>query len=184
MTKDILVAAGLFGLAIYGVIMLERINRQRRQIQIEDGTWTAADWTAPDSPRALLTAPTATEAHWRKMLLLSLAVGGLFFFVSAVRDAIAGHWARAALEMALVGQVPLNLRRLRWQPRFDARWTMRARSACLCGVFTLVIYNSRHYSTWTGASGGLQPVIAFNVAVILVYALLVWLLARRQRDHG
>jgi len=183
MVQDVLLAAGLFGLALYGIVMVGRINRQRRQIQIEDGTWTAADWTAPESPNALLTAPKGAEASLRKVQLLTLVVSGLFFFVSGLGSMHAGHWARAAFELAMVGFVPWNLRRLRWQPRFDARSSTSARGALLCGVFTLIIYNSRHFSAWTGAAGGLSGVMAFNLGVILAYALLVRRFARRQNVH-
>jgi len=186
LVKDLFWAAGLLGFALWIVLVTTSLDRQRRQIQIEDGTWSGADWADRETPRNLLPAQADAESNVHRARLLTVALILVYLVVTAIQNAIAGRWNRAAFTAVLLAwiipRIIRNLRRMRRMPRFGFGLATQANGVINWGVLTLIIYNFRHRAVWTGAVGGLTGVIAFNVGVILVYAAFVWILARALRN--
>jgi hypothetical protein len=186
MVMDLLWVAGLLGVALWIVLVTTSLDRQRRQIQIEDGTWSAADWADRETPRNLLSAQADAESKVHRARLLTVAIILVSLVVMAIQNAIAGRWNLAAFAAVLLAWIIprsiWNLRRLRRMPRFGFRLATQMNGVIGWGILTLIIYNFRHLAVWTSAVSGLTGVIAFNVGVILVYAALLWILARKLRD--
>jgi RNA polymerase sigma factor (sigma-70 family) len=183
LAHDIAMAAFIFGFVVTSMVSMAAHDRRRRQIQIEDGTWSEADWTAPETPRNLLTATPGPESNRYRLRLLFAAVTGVVLTVAAIQEAMAGRWVLAAIATVVTVRIPRGIRRMRREPRFGFGFSSKVYGVIWCGFVTLYYYNFRHRAVWTGPVGGFAGVIAFNAGVILVYAVFVWILARKARNR-
>jgi RNA polymerase sigma factor (sigma-70 family) len=179
--RDVTLAVLGFTFALYSVVVLEYKNRRRKQIQIEDGTWVATEWT-PEWKREGFSLK-ASRGGSKANLYASLAfvIGIVVFVALAFSEATSGHWVRALLDLGICAVALFrNLRAWKCQPRFDARFSTLVRFVGMFGLLTLVFYNlslfRRHVNvTDTGA------IIGFNLAVVVAYGVLIWILAWYHR---
>ncbi len=180
---DVTVAAMAYALAVYSVVMFEYKNRRRKQIQIEEGTWVAADWM-PEGRRegfSLKASGDGSKANSYASLAFVIAIV-VFFVALAFSQAISGHWIRALLYLGVCAvSLFRNIRAWKHQPRYDARFSTLVRFVGMFGVFTLVFYNlSLFRRTVSAADAG--TIIGFNLGVVVAYGVLIWLLAWYHRE--
>lgn len=176
-TRDVTEAALGFTFAAYTLVMAEYRMRRRKQIQIEDGTWVAAEWS-PEWTRerfSLSAVDGGSKANWYASVSFAIAI--VVFAVMAISEAIGGHWIRALLTLGICAVAVIrNLHAWKRQPRFDGRFSTYVRFAGLFGLFTLVVYNLSAF--WRPATvTNVQTVIGFNLGVVVAYGVLIGLLA-------
>jgi len=165
---DVTVAAMAYALAVYSVVMFEYKNRRLKQIQIEEGTWVAAEWMPEGRREGFSLKASGDGSKANSYASLAFAIGVVVFFVAlAFSQAISGHWIRALLYLGVCAvSLFRNIRAWKHQPRFDARFSTCVRFAGLFGLFTLVFYNlSLFRRTVSAADAG--TIIGFNLGVVL-----------------
>jgi RNA polymerase sigma factor (sigma-70 family) len=110
-----LIAAIGFAFAVNSAITLPRVTRRRQQIQVEDGTFDAADWT---TPRAQTEARVDGQIAFLKTGKFLALAAGLFLFV-ALNEDWKGNFHHAVLMTAFMGLcVVRGFFRWRSQPKF------------------------------------------------------------------
>jgi len=72
---------------------VEYKNRRRKQIQIEEGTWVAADWMPEGRREGFSLKASGDGSKANSYASLAFAIGVVVFFVAlAFSQAISGHW--------------------------------------------------------------------------------------------
>ncbi|HXI85446.1 MAG TPA: sigma-70 family RNA polymerase sigma factor [Verrucomicrobiae bacterium] len=176
-TLDVTVAVLAFALAVYSIVAAEYKNRRRKQIQIEDGTWVAAEWMAEGKREGFSLKAGQGGSKANSYASLAFAIGIVVFVALAFSKAISGHWIRALLYLGICAvSLFRNIRAWKHQPRFDARFSTWARFAGMFGVFTLVFYN---LSVFRGPPNVTTAgtIIGFNLGIVVAYGVLLWMLA-------
>ena len=182
---DVTLAALVFALAVYGVVMSEYKNRRRKQIQIEDGTWVATDWTAQGKRDGLSLDPSGGGSKANAYTSIAFIIAAIVIVAQAFYFIAKGLWILGLLNLCTCGAVYFwRMRGWRRQPRFDARLSTLARYVGLCGFFTLVFYNL-HILQRPVSVADAGTIIGFNLGVVVAYGMLltmlVWYFERADR---
>jgi hypothetical protein len=162
------------------------LHRRRRQIQIEDGTWEEFDLGKPTGAAELLgdlRDKTSKANRYAAMAaVFGLAACILFATILMKRMMAGGHWTAALLILLWFGFASFRwIRNWRQRPRlvFDARFGTLAKIMVFCAVMSLLPFDL----SW--ARGRLHPscewAIAFNILMVLAYAVLIKILAQVHR---
>ena len=189
---EIAMAAFVFGIAIFVVVLFSYFDRRRLQIAA-DGAFvpeqgkpggSSVDPARKVSKRNVYVGAAAVMAFPLSWLLVS--VMGAFRM---------GLWTTALLAL-LVGGMSFFLAVQSWKRRpqyfinFD--FGKLVQFVGLCGLITLVQYNSGHYlsgilaisSNRTEAvASGRWGVVAFNAIIVMVYAAFVGILIRKRKSE-
>ena len=176
-------AGYFFCVAVESAARTVYFHRRRRQIQIEDGTWEEFDLGKPTKPDELLgdlMGKTSKANRYAAIAALFGLVGCLIFTPIIMKRMLAGgHWIAALLFLAWGGFACFRwIRNWRQRPRviFDTRFGMLAKIMVFCAAMSLLLFDL----SW--ARGRLQPsyewAIAFNILVVLAYAVLIKILAQ------
>jgi len=186
---EFLAATCLFFLCVSSVITFTRHSRRRRQIQIEDGTYLAAEWTLPRKATASASASSGTTSKDRlkAVRFMALAIGMTLFVLSqeSWREHL-GHAVLITMFMTLV----LFRGFLAWQnhPRYQsprAGWMLA--SPVVMGLMTLGYFNFQQYQAHASsdASSLLSPaaIITFNLIVVLAYGLIIGMVVRNRKNE-
>ena len=182
LTQAMIYAGGMFVVTVYGIAMFDYQNRRRRQIQMEDGTWVATDWTTGGKREGLSLDSLAGGSKANASASLAFAIAAIVITARAIYLTATGHWVRGLLDFALCGAVFFwRVRSWQRQPRFDARFRTMAGFVGLCGLIALNLGNLPFLHA--GMNGALQWVIAFNAVVVLAYAVLIGVVAWRYRTN-
>ncbi len=164
-------------------------HRRRRQIQIEDGTWEEFDLgkrTGPAGLLADLSDKTSKANRYAAIAAVFGLVGCIIFTATLMMRMMAGgRWIAGLLILLWYGFASFRWIR-NWQQRprrvFDARFGKLAKTMVFCAVMSLLLFDL----SW--ARGRLHPsyewAIAFNILVVLVYAVLIKILAQVNRPRA
>lgn len=157
-------------------------HRRRRQIQIEDGTWEEFDRSIPTKPAGLLAdlSDKTSKANSYAAIAAVFGLVGCILITATLmmRTMAGGHWIAALL--ILLWSVSASFRWIRnWRQRprlvFDARFGTLAKTMIFFAAMSLLLFDL----SW--ARGRLHPsyewAIAFNIVVVLAYAVLIKILA-------
>ena len=176
-TRDVSAAVLGYALAVYTVVMFEYKSRRRKQIQIEDGTWLAAEWTPEWKREGFSLKASAGGSKANSYAALAFVIAVVVIGVLAISEAIRGHWLRALLNLVICAVALFrNFRAWKRQPRFDGRFSTCVRFVGLFGLLTLVFYNLSLFRRPVGA-GDAGTIIGFNLGVVVAYGVLIWMLA-------
>jgi len=189
--QDILSAALLFLIASVGALSSAYTQRRQQQIQIEDGTYLAAEWERPKRETEMPETASGNKSTWNIVLqcIRSMAFGlvlvGIYFHMSAHNTSLSDEFKKFV--GPLIGMVCMVFLFVRgwWHcPRFIApKLSWQIAFPLLVGVATLLDYNYDQYLASAGisaaSSASLATIITFNAIVVLAYAaltgVLVWL---------
>jgi len=178
--EQCLQAALFFVITVVGQLFYGFACRRQRQIQIEDGTWNEAEWSAPRRETEPKLNQTDGKAKWKSRLKTAkfLAFAIVMYVFMGASAPWATHPERALLILAgLILMLLLAIRGWQNRPRYiipHAGWMVCL--PALIGLFSLWMFNAERYAANSKltAANGITPmvVLLFNSAVILAYALL------------
>jgi hypothetical protein len=181
---------GFAGLCFCGAIetaaRMVYFHRRRRQIQIEDGTWEEFDRGNPTKPAGLLadlSDKTSKANRYAAMAAVFGLVACILFAAALMKRMMAGgHWIAALLILLWYGFASFRwIRNWRKRPRliFDARFGKLAKIMVVFAAMSLLLFDV----SW--ARGRLplshEWAIAFNILIVLAYALVIKILAQVHR---
>jgi hypothetical protein len=180
-------AGYFYGVAIVASSRILYFHRRRRQIQIEDGTWTGFDPGEQTEPAGLLADLRDKTSNTNRYAAISAVfglVGSIIFTATVMGWMVAGaHWIAAVVILLWFGFASLRwIRNWRQRPSFifDARFGRLVKVVACFGVYTLLLLDL----SW--ARGRLPQsslgAIGSNIAVVLAYAGLIGILARWHRQ--
>ncbi len=183
---DIFIAAFAYCYLVYFMVGAAANFRRLQQIQIEDGTFVAAEWSLP---RKVTDAPAnlTTTGKTRTKVLRFMAPGiGMLVFV-VTQEPWKENLGHAILMTALM--VLLLVRGFwKWhaQPRFPSvRASWFVFFPAMVGLLTLFMFNYRQYlariSSDTSHIASPTVVVVFNLIAVLAYAAFVGLFAWKRR---
>lgn len=186
LVKDMAVAAYFFLCVAHGSILFDYISRRQRQIQIEDATFDAAEWTRPRQETE--SRPGKSDGKTKlgkfsqalRFVALPLIVVLMFPYWHASPNPNL-HVARSLVTDAgglLIFAVVFGFLMLGgWQrcPRFLSVTPPRRRFGVVIGFgsLTLLALNIHQFMLPAASAAAVSMVILFNAAVILAYAVLV-----------
>lgn len=182
-SRDILNAAFLFGVAVTGTLSFTYGRRRQREIQMEEGTFVAEEWTtARRITNSSAKAPTNRSKPWQYM-----AFGLILSVLTILQAPWQEHLSEALL---LVGLMALTFgwsyRAWQNRPRFQSmtsKWNLWMSG--VPGLITLFAFNLHQYQAQTALafSGpqSLATIVIFNLAVVLAYGAFIAIVAWRQR---
>jgi len=162
------------------------LHRRRRQIQIEDGTWEEFDRGNPTKPAGLLADLLDKTSKANRYAAIAAVFGLvaciLFTATLMMRTIAGGHWIAALLILLWGGSASFRwIRNWRQRPRlvFDARFGKLAKIMIVFAVMSLFIFDG----SWMRGRLPLsyEWAIAFNILVMLAYAVLIKILAKVHR---
>jgi RNA polymerase sigma factor (sigma-70 family) len=185
-------AAFVFGMAIFAVVLFGYFDRRRLQIEADGASRTETGKSGG--------SPAGPYRKVAKRNVYVAAAAGLAFplawmLVIAMGAFRIGHWI-AALLMLLVGGMFYFLAVQSWKRRprqfmpIDFGKVMQF--VGVCGLITLVQYNLGRYMRGIAAinSNGVEAVatgrwgtVAFNTVVVLVYAAFIGILLRKRKSE-
>jgi RNA polymerase sigma factor (sigma-70 family) len=173
---EMVLGAFLFVLAVCITLLLDYTGRHQRQIQIEEGTFSEAEWKAPRRETDFASGERSRMKRYFK------AAGFLaFFLVWFAIMSIEAPWKQARARAAIMSgglAITLALAFRNWQrrPRFPSLRPggLLLISGSMCGL-TLLHYNLRQYESglWISNAAALPGVILFNAVVLLIYAAFI-----------
>lgn len=191
LAQDILDAALLFLIAAVGALSSAYTQRRQQQIQIEDGTYLAAEWERPRRETELPEIASEKRSTWKiflqciKSMAFGLVLVGIYFHVSAHNASLSNELKRFVGPLiGMVFMVFLLVRGWWHRPRFIApKLNWQIAFPLLMGAATLLDYNHGQYLAFAGigaaSSASLATIITFNAIVVLAYialaGILVWL---------
>jgi RNA polymerase sigma factor (sigma-70 family) len=188
---DFLVAAFIFSFCVYAVMMFARHSRRRRQIQMEDNTFVEAEWTMPRNVTDATTGSAGAKSKDRLKVARFMALGiGMAVFV-ITQESWRQNLGHAVLMTALFALF-LWWGFLTWRnhPRFQSprsNW-INITFPVFMGLMTLFFFNRHQYLARAGqdVSSIASPaeVLAFNLVVVLAYAVFVGILVWRRKLRG
>ncbi len=177
------VACVAFLIAFHSAVILPRVARRRRQIQIEDGTFDATEWTTPRKT----TDPDGANNRLKALKFMALGLGATVYVL------IDQPWKTSpsqAVFWVLFMLVCLGFGFYRWRstPRFNDFRRTSVLAPVLCWVATLGSFDWYQYQTdlrGTGAGGiSNTDVLLFNLIVSCAYIVLLAGLALNYRRTG
>lgn len=184
-------AAFVFSVVIVGTGFLAWSSRCQRRIQIEEGTFVAAEWNSPrlatEAAAHSLGSASKIQAHLK--IARFMALGLVLCAGMIARAPWQQHPGQSFGLLAIVGlTVFLSCRSWQNRPRYHSLrsgWVMLV--PVLLALMTLLCFNLQQYRIRAGAdaAGAASPaaLLVFNFGVVLACAafagLLVWL---RKRD--
>ena len=186
--RDFWTAAFCFAICVYATAIFAWHSRRRQQIQIEDNTFTEAEWTMPrkDTDATTNSAGTKSKDRLKALRFMALGIGMTVFVIT--QEAWKQHLGHAIFITALF--VMLLFRGFRsWQNRpryqsFRSGWTITF--PVLMGVMTLFFFDRQQYlaqaSLDISTAASQTEVITFNLVVVLAYAMLVGILAWKCKN--
>ncbi|HXA79772.1 MAG TPA: RNA polymerase sigma factor [Opitutaceae bacterium] len=167
-----------------------RIRRQR-QIQIEEKTFDENDWESPkrETDPAVNSSGTRSNSNLKvaKLLAFSLVIAAISIF-----RRLRNHDFHAAIVVSVIYALILfwAWRRLKNPPRllnFSGRWfSLLAFRPIVFGSLTLLLFNlgqwgaRAHPHRFHISVASPAEVTAFNLIVVLAYALLIGILLRKR----
>jgi hypothetical protein len=189
--REIAGAAFIFCCIVLGLVGLIFGSQRRQQIQIEDGTFDEAEWRLPRRETDLAAQAPGSKsnsgARWLKLWAFLLGLYAFMFFRSlAKQDLVSAIRQNLGIGVFCAGMMFLSFRAWRKRPRY---WSLRsgwaATAPFVFGVMTLTVVDLQQYQAHArpdmeGAAPAAE-VIAFNVVVVLAYALLGGMVARWKR---
>ena len=159
-------------------------SRRRRTIQIEDGTFVAAEWSSPrketDSVANQPGDKSKYSDKYRVWRFIAIALG--FSVMIVARAPSIQHVEQGAFMLALMSLFYFWLiRNARNFPHYQCLSLARlARIPANVGVITLLVIDLHQYQLYAFShavtAAPLSAVIFFNIAVVLVYALFIGIL--------
>jgi RNA polymerase sigma factor (sigma-70 family) len=195
--NDIALAALFFSIIARGVIWTNSIYRRQQQIQMEDGTYDAAEWIKPRMETDPLSVQTRDQSKLKKFLLALRVI--IFPVVLALAIL---HWKHTPdqnthyepLYLQLLQKyiwlaifvVPFGYMAFRSRqklPRFVPALNPRYRFGLVIamGLITLVCFNIQQYTLPAANAAGTTTIIIFNSVVFLAYAALVGILVWKRK---
>jgi RNA polymerase sigma factor (sigma-70 family) len=182
-------AGYFFCIAVEAAARTVYFHRRRRQIKIEDGTFEDLDLCKPTGPAELLHDLMDKTSKSNRYAALAAVFGlatSTFFGAALMNQKLAsGHWIAALLVLLWFGSASFRwIRNWRLRPRlvFDERFGTLAKIMVFCAFMSLLAFDL----SW--ARGRLHPThewaIAFNILMVLAYAVLIKILAHLHRPSA
>ena len=171
----------IYLISIVGTMLFAYSSSRQQQIQIEDNTFVAAEWTTPRKS----TNGSRSNKHIKSAKFMALAL-----VVSVVMIAQAPwqqHFGQAVLWSA-TWLLLLLWSYHAWQnrPRYQSLrsgWVVIA--PVLMGLMTLFIFNLHQYQAQTGSNdsplASPAEIFTFNLVVVLAYAAFIGILVWKRR---
>jgi RNA polymerase sigma factor (sigma-70 family) len=179
-------AGYFFCVAVEAAARTVYFHRRRRQIQIEDGTIEEFDPGDPTGPAELfgdlMSKTSKSNRYAANAAVFGLATSFLFG-AALVKQMLAGeHWIAALLILLWFGFASFRwIRNWRQRPRaiFDARFGRLANIMVVCAVMSLLAFDLSWARGRMHCSS--EWAIAFNILMVLAYAVLIKILAQVYR---
>jgi len=179
---DFWAAAFVFFLGVFAMTSFARHSRRRRQIQIEDNTFMEAEWMLPrkDTDSAAPSPGAKSKDRLKAVKFMALGIGLTVFVIT--QQSWKENLGHAALITSLLALI-LFRGFLAWQnrPRYQSLrpgWAMAY--PVLMGLMTLFFFNFQQYQAHAGSdvsrSASPAEIIAFNLVVVLAYAMFAGIL--------
>jgi len=188
--RDILTAALVFFVYVFGMWLFVYGSRRQQQIQIEDKTFVEAEWTRPRKETDSMANPSGaksnTNATAARFMAFLVVMTAIMIFQTPWKE----HLDRAILWSAVL-LLALVWSFLRWQkrPRYQSLrsgWVVA--SPVLMGLVTLCVFNLHQYQAQAGtdAAGSATPkeVFVFNLVVVSAYAAFVGIILAWRRKES
>ncbi|HEY4414622.1 MAG TPA: RNA polymerase sigma factor [Verrucomicrobiae bacterium] len=192
LVTDIFLAVILFTSALLAIYFLEYTSRRQRQIQVEDGTWVAAEWNVSRKEATRNSPPTNQSKLNNYVRSLRFKAFIAMFIAMALMQKLWNLHLSEAAPMLAVWTLCLFLDFKNWQnsPRYSFRGTYSPMAVMIvAGFMTLVIINQNQYiAQFLSLLHQPKPPIPthtlmlLNVIVVLVYATGIGILFRKHRQ--
>jgi RNA polymerase sigma factor (sigma-70 family) len=187
--RDYLLAAGLFVFCVCSTLVFAYHCRRRQQIQIEDNTFVAAEWTMPRKVTDSTADADGAKSKDKLKVARFMAFGiGMMIFVMT-QESWKEHLGHAVLITAYFA-LALFWCFLQWQnrPRFNslrAGWFRVF--PVLAGLATLLSFNRQQYLALASSDpahiASPAEVFNFNLMVVLTYAAFIGILVWKRKTE-
>jgi RNA polymerase sigma factor (sigma-70 family) len=177
LARDLVVAGGFYGLAVYTVLHAAYWQRRKRRIQVEDGTFVPEEWVIAATPDTVHPFDGGPLKKFRWITRVCA-------LVYVAQMASTGHWRGAAALVAMGIAIPLLARReQKRRARFLSAQSLVSSLTTQMSIIALLTPGPALFN-YDLAKGSLgfpalsAAAIGFNAAVItgygLLWAFLVW----------
>lgn len=187
--RDISGSALVFFVYAVGMGLFAYGSRRRRQIQMEDKTFLAAEWTTPRQGTDIQANAPGTNEN-RHLKALKFKAFGAVLTVIVILQAPWKQHVGEALWLSGGCGLALYLSLVVWQrlPRYLSlrqSWVMWV--PVVMGLMTLICFNVRQYQMHAaaGLAAPASPaeVMGFNITAGLAYALFIAVLAWKRKNE-